>query len=209
MLAQALHRAVLSTGITLVEKHAIKALRNFRVVVLKDGPDLALFAQPAMLARLAHWLVEALRDSIADMERRQAHQKAAAAAAAAQRRSRKRPRTQPATTSSSSDPTGDDERSQDAEAALEAREHAERLAARRGLAFVVAVLDVPRNTYVVMGLAGGSQVGAVKANKFGLAFQSAALDEDMELVHDRFDTHFVDVPKDRLTHFLEALHRRV
>ncbi|KDN35080.1 CDC45-like protein, partial [Tilletiaria anomala UBC 951] len=32
--------------------------------VLKDGPDLALFAHPAMLTRLATWLTDALRDSI-------------------------------------------------------------------------------------------------------------------------------------------------
>lgn len=200
VLAQALHRAVLNTGIALVEKHAIKALRNFRLVVLKDGPDLALFAQPAMLARLGRWLVDALRDSIADIERRQAHHKAALAAQRA--RTRKRPRTQP---SSSSDPTGDEED----EAARETRAQVERLHARRGIAFVVAALDAPRQSYVVVGLAGGSQVGAVRANRFGLAFQSAALEAGVASVHDRFDTHMVDVPADQLAPFVEALHLRV
>ena len=37
-------------------------MRSHRVVVLSQGPDLALFAHPGVLSRLALWLVEALRD---------------------------------------------------------------------------------------------------------------------------------------------------
>jgi cell division control protein 45 len=39
-------------------------MRNHRVVVLTQGPDLALFAHPGVLSRLALWLVDALRDRI-------------------------------------------------------------------------------------------------------------------------------------------------
>jgi cell division control protein 45 len=37
-------------------------MRGHRVVVLTQGPDLALFAHPGVLSRLALWLVDALRD---------------------------------------------------------------------------------------------------------------------------------------------------
>jgi len=37
-------------------------MRGYRVVVLTQGPDLALFAHPGVLSRLALWLVDALRD---------------------------------------------------------------------------------------------------------------------------------------------------
>lgn len=37
-------------------------MQGHRVVVLTQGPDLALFAHPGVLARLALWLVEAMRD---------------------------------------------------------------------------------------------------------------------------------------------------
>jgi cell division control protein 45 len=39
-------------------------MRNHRVVVLTQGPDLALFAHPGVLSRLALWLVDALRDRL-------------------------------------------------------------------------------------------------------------------------------------------------
>lgn len=37
-------------------------MRQTKVVVLHQGPDLALFVHPGMLTRLAVWLVDALRD---------------------------------------------------------------------------------------------------------------------------------------------------
>ena len=40
-------------------------MRGHRVVVLTQGPDLALFAHPGVLSRLALWLVDALRDRTA------------------------------------------------------------------------------------------------------------------------------------------------
>lgn len=39
-------------------------MRTHRVVVLTQGPDLNLFAHPALLSRLALWLVDALRDRV-------------------------------------------------------------------------------------------------------------------------------------------------
>lgn len=39
-------------------------MSNHRVVVLSQGPDLALFAHPSILSRLALWLVDALRDRV-------------------------------------------------------------------------------------------------------------------------------------------------
>lgn len=39
-------------------------MRSHRVVVLSQGPDLALFAHPGVLSRLALWLIDALRDKL-------------------------------------------------------------------------------------------------------------------------------------------------
>jgi cell division control protein 45 len=39
-------------------------MRGHRVVLLSQGPDLPLFANPATLARLARWLVDAMRERI-------------------------------------------------------------------------------------------------------------------------------------------------
>ncbi|TIB75726.1 CDC45-like protein [Wallemia mellicola] len=59
-----LHRAILRTGASLIEQKVIKNLSLFRLAILKEGPDLALFCNPAPLSRLAKWLIEALRDRI-------------------------------------------------------------------------------------------------------------------------------------------------
>lgn len=60
----ALHRAVIRQGASIIDKHAIRTMRGHRVVVIAQGPDLALFAQPGALARLARWLVDAMRDRV-------------------------------------------------------------------------------------------------------------------------------------------------
>ncbi|TIB42700.1 hypothetical protein E3P86_00239 [Wallemia ichthyophaga] len=59
-----LHRAVLRTGASLIEQKVIRNLSLFRLAILKEGPDLALFCNPAPLSRLTKWLIEALRDRI-------------------------------------------------------------------------------------------------------------------------------------------------
>lgn len=59
-----LHRAIIRQGTSIIDKQDIRTLRGHRVVVLTQGPDLALFAHPGVLSRLALWLVEALRDRL-------------------------------------------------------------------------------------------------------------------------------------------------
>lgn len=61
-LAMSLHRAIIRQGSSIIDKQDIKSMRGHRVVVLAQGPDLALFAHPGVLSRLALWLVDALRD---------------------------------------------------------------------------------------------------------------------------------------------------
>ncbi len=59
--AQHLLRSVLRTGSSLLMKHQIRHLRAFRMGVVKDGPDLALFANsPGALVKLALWVGEAV-----------------------------------------------------------------------------------------------------------------------------------------------------
>ncbi|PYI23892.1 CDC45-like protein [Aspergillus japonicus CBS 114.51] len=60
-LAQHLHRAILRTGTSLLSKHQIRHLRAFRIAVVKDGPDLKLFTNPGALTKLALWVAEAIR----------------------------------------------------------------------------------------------------------------------------------------------------
>ncbi|KAL8725513.1 MAG: hypothetical protein Q9166_007299 [cf. Caloplaca sp. 2 TL-2023] len=62
-----LHRAILRTGTSLIEKRQIRHLRAFRMAVVKEGPDVQLFTHPAALTKLALWVGEA----IAEQEREQ------------------------------------------------------------------------------------------------------------------------------------------
>ena len=59
-----LHRAVIRQGASIIDKREIKTMRAHRVVIVNQGPDLALFAHPGALARLARWLVDAMRERI-------------------------------------------------------------------------------------------------------------------------------------------------
>ncbi|KAL4747687.1 hypothetical protein BDW72DRAFT_196488 [Aspergillus terricola var. indicus] len=59
-LAQHLHRAILRTGTSLLSKHQIRHLRAFRIAVVKDGPDVKLFTNPGALTKLALWVAEAI-----------------------------------------------------------------------------------------------------------------------------------------------------
>ncbi|EKM55473.1 uncharacterized protein PHACADRAFT_120929 [Phanerochaete carnosa HHB-10118-sp] len=63
-LAMTLHRAIIRQGTSIIDKQDIRTFRGHRVVVLTQGPDLALFAHPGVLSRLALWLVDALRDRL-------------------------------------------------------------------------------------------------------------------------------------------------
>jgi len=66
-LSMTLQRAVIRQGSSLIDKQEIKTMRTFRLAVLKEGPDLPIFVHPGNLARLALWLVEALRDKVDPM----------------------------------------------------------------------------------------------------------------------------------------------
>lgn len=59
-LAQHLHRAILRTGTSLLSKQQIRHLRAFRIAVVKDGPDVKLFTNPGALTKLALWIAEAI-----------------------------------------------------------------------------------------------------------------------------------------------------
>jgi cell division control protein 45 len=65
-----LHRAIIRQGTSIIDKQDIKTLRTHRLVTLTQGPDLALFAHPGVLSRLALWLVDALRDRMPGQGRR-------------------------------------------------------------------------------------------------------------------------------------------
>ncbi|KAI1749928.1 CDC45-like protein [Xylaria castorea] len=64
--AQYLHRAIFRTGTSLIGKRHIKHLHAFRMCVIKDGPDVPLFAHPAALTKLALWIGEALAEQEKD-----------------------------------------------------------------------------------------------------------------------------------------------
>ena len=59
-----LQRSIISQGTSIIDKQDIKTLRNHRVVVLTQGPNLALFCHAGVLIQLALWLVEAVRDRL-------------------------------------------------------------------------------------------------------------------------------------------------
>lgn len=59
---QQLHRAILRTGTTIIEKRQIRHLRAFRMCVVKDGPDVPLFTHPSALTKLALWIGEAIAE---------------------------------------------------------------------------------------------------------------------------------------------------
>lgn len=58
--AQHLARAILRTGSALISKRQIRHLRSFRMGVVKEGPDVALFSHPGALVKLAAWVGEAV-----------------------------------------------------------------------------------------------------------------------------------------------------
>ncbi|KAF7295344.1 Cell division control protein 45 [Mycena indigotica] len=63
-LSMTVHRAIIDQGTSIIDKQDIRTMRNHRVVVLSQGPHLALFSHPGILSRLAMWLVDALRDRV-------------------------------------------------------------------------------------------------------------------------------------------------
>lgn len=64
--AQHLHRAILRTGTSIIEKRQIRHLKAFRMAVVKEGPDVALFTHPSALTKLALWVGEAIAEQERD-----------------------------------------------------------------------------------------------------------------------------------------------
>lgn len=60
--AQYLHKAIFTTGTTILKKKQISHLRAFRMCVVKDSPDTTLFNHPGALTKLALWIGEALAE---------------------------------------------------------------------------------------------------------------------------------------------------
>ncbi|PNS15119.1 Cell division control protein 45 [Sphaceloma murrayae] len=58
--AKHLHAAILRTGSGLMNKGHIRHLRAFRMGVVREGPDVALFCHPGALVKLAGWVSEAV-----------------------------------------------------------------------------------------------------------------------------------------------------
>ncbi|KAF7558991.1 hypothetical protein G7046_g5182 [Stylonectria norvegica] len=71
--AQFLHRAIYRTGTSLINKKHIKHLRAFRMCVVKEGPDVALFTHPAALTKLSLWVGEALAEQERDSHGKISH----------------------------------------------------------------------------------------------------------------------------------------
>lgn len=64
--AQFLHKAIFTTGTTILKKKQISHLRAFRMCVVKDSPDSQLFNHPGALTKLALWIGEALAEQEKD-----------------------------------------------------------------------------------------------------------------------------------------------
>lgn len=168
-LAKGLQQSIVISATALLERRLIKDLRCFRLAVLKDGPDLELFANPLALAQLAVWIAEASAE-----------------------------------------------------------------ASPRSLPLVVASLYPPTNTYLVVGVgarktrrrlekvrkkkvADGKEGesedeeeeeeedGLTQFNEFGSVFHQIAAEINAKVKLDAFESSVIEVAKDDLTRFLEAL----
>ncbi|KAK4130021.1 CDC45-like protein [Trichocladium antarcticum] len=65
--AQFLHKAIFTTGTTILKKKQISHLRAFRMCVVKDAPaDASVFNHPGALTKLALWIGEALAEQEKD-----------------------------------------------------------------------------------------------------------------------------------------------
>ncbi|CAK7563321.1 MAG: DNA replication initiation factor cdc45 [Sporothrix epigloea] len=71
--AKFLHRAIFNTGTALIKKKQITHLHAFRMCIVKDGPDAAVFNHPGALTKLALWIGEALAEQEKDATGRLAH----------------------------------------------------------------------------------------------------------------------------------------
>lgn len=72
--------------------------------------------------------------------------------------------------------------------------------------FVLAALDETQDRYTVVGINASLQYGDTVHNNFGLLFQEAAAASHARTKHDRFEASTVEVRKEDLGAFVEALH---
>lgn len=171
-LEQAKHvqQTVFRTGLAVLERRLLKNLRLYRLCVLHDNaiPDLAVFGNPLLLARLGNWLLENINE---------------------------------------------------AELAL--------FMEKKTLAnilkpLVVAALDHPSDTYLVIGLAPKYPRGidnstrarlaqtqgealVTRLNTFSVAFQKVAATLGAKVRINSFDSAVIEIRKDDLLPFLEKL----
>jgi len=76
---------------------------------------------------------------------------------------------------------------------------------KKQLPFVVACINEKAGSYLVVGVTSASESGDVRKNHFGLAFLEAKDRSNARTRHGTFDTSVVEVNKDDLASFLEAL----
>ena len=74
-LAKSVHRAVVRTGSSIIDKSDIRMTKGCSIATLRQGPDVELFTHPGALTRLGFWLTDVLRDRIqgSSMSRRSRH----------------------------------------------------------------------------------------------------------------------------------------
>ncbi|PKI85569.1 DNA replication initiation factor cdc45 [Malassezia vespertilionis] len=85
-------------------------------------------------------------------------------------------------------------------------EIAEQQHALQSLPFVLAALDASRDVFVVVGLVGAPEYGDTSRNRFGLAFQEACTASGARMRNDRFDASVLEIKREDLLLFVEALH---
>lgn len=51
-------KIIFNTGMAILEKRMLRSLKIYRLVVLKDGPDIEYFKNPLILTRLGNWILE-------------------------------------------------------------------------------------------------------------------------------------------------------
>ncbi|GAA6063602.1 hypothetical protein JCM10212_006219 [Sporobolomyces blumeae] len=87
----------------------------------------------------------------------------------------------------------------------EVRITAEQTGRHKNLPVVVAALNEKTDTYLVIGVMGADDLGDVRRNKFGQAFEAAALLSKAKAQQKYFDASIVEVRKGDLQKFLNAL----
>jgi cell division control protein 45 len=71
--AQYLHKSIFTAGTIILKKKQISHLRAFRMCIVKDSPESALFNHPGALTKLALWIGEALAEQEKEATGRLAH----------------------------------------------------------------------------------------------------------------------------------------